>query len=264
MVLRQKEMKKNSIQFAHPNGFPAKCFNHLFNSIDNADINYVNLMGHDRFKIIGNLENLALELIDSIEKKFTTPVIGIGHSTGGTLILIAASIKPELFEKVILIDPILYNPWKRRIIKAMKIIGLKNYIGPVKRTLKRKSFFQSLNNAKEHFKTKKLFQHFNKHCFSDYLKYGLKKRKNGFELAFSKEIEAEIYRSTYTKLPKGISKLKGTLIYGNKSTLFKKSDVNWWKNSFPNFNTIAFDGGHLFPLEKPTQTAEMINKILNN
>lgn len=81
----------------------------------------------------------------------------------------------------------------------MKKVGLKNYIGPVKRTLKKKSVFQSLNKAKEHFKTKKTFQTFNKHCFLDYIKYGLKKTEKGFELAFSKEIESEIYRSRYTK-----------------------------------------------------------------
>lgn len=61
-------MRENLIQFSHPNGFPAKCFNHLFSSIENVDINYVDLMGHNQFKLDGNLENLAMELINSIEK----------------------------------------------------------------------------------------------------------------------------------------------------------------------------------------------------
>jgi len=257
-------MKKHLIQFAHPNGFPAKSFNHFFNSIENADINYIDLMGHNQFKLEGNLENLALELIDSIEKKFNEPIIGIGHSTGGTLILIASSIKPQLFQKVILIEPILYSSWKRTVIMVMKKLGLDNYIGPVKKTLKRKSVFQSRDKAKEYFKTKKIFQTFHKNCLSDYIKYGLKQTENGFELAFSKQIESEIYRSTYTKLPLGIDKINGTLIYGNKSNMFEKSDVKWWKNNFTNFDTIELNEGHLFPLEKPFQTAEIINEILNN
>lgn len=255
--------KKYLIQFAHPNGFPAKCFNYLFNAIENADVNYVDLMGHNQFKLNGNLENLALELIDSIEEKFDKPVIGIGHSTGGVLILIAASINPKLFKKVILIEPILYSSWKRQIILIMKKVGLSYYIGPAKRTLKRKSIFKSKNKAKEYFETKKIFQAFHKRCFDDYIKYGIKKTERGFELAFSKEIESEIYRSTYTKLPTGIEKINGTLIYGNKSKMFQKSDVKWWKNNFPNFDTIELDEGHLFPLEKPVQTAKVINKILN-
>lgn len=257
-------MKKDLIQFAHSNGFPAKCFKHLFNSIENADINYVDLMGHNQFKLNGNLENLALELIDSIEKRFNKPIIGIGHSTGGVLILIAASINPKLFKKVILIEPILYNPWKRKIITIMKKVGLDSYIGPAKRTLKRKSIFQSRNKAKEYFETKKIFKTFHKRCLSDYIKYGIKKTENGFELAFSKEIESEIYRSTYTKIPIGIEKIKGTLIYGSKSSLFWKSDAKWWKNNFPNFDTIELNEGHLFPLEKPIQAAEIINSILSN
>ncbi|EZH75863.1 hypothetical protein ATO12_03475 [Aquimarina atlantica] len=261
---KSRKVNRNLIQFAHSNGFPGKCFNHLLNAIENADINYVELMGHNQFKLNGNLENLALEVIDSIEQKFEEPVIGIGHSTGGVLLLIAASIKPQLFRKVIVIEPILYHPWKRKLIHLMKILGLANNIGPAKRTLKRKSFFETKQEAYEYFKGKQLFQQFNDQCFNDFIEYGLKESENGFELAFSKEIEAEIYSSTYTKLPRGIHKLNGTLIYGNKSKMFKKSDAKWWKSNLRNFDIIELNEGHLFPLEKPLETAEIINRIIKH
>ncbi|MFC5046141.1 alpha/beta fold hydrolase [Aquimarina hainanensis] len=257
-------MKRHLIQFAHSNGFPAKCFNCLFNSIESADIHYVDLMGHNQFKLDENLENLALELIDSIEKKYNEPIIGIGHSTGGVLMLIAASLKPHLFKKIIVLEPILYHPWKRRLIVIMKKIGLSSYIGPAKRTLKRKSVFRSRDEAKEYFESKSIFQGLHKNCLADYIQYGLKKTENGVELAFSKEIESAIYRSTYTKLPAGIEKLNGTIIYGSKSNMFRKSDAKWWKRKFPNFNMITLDEGHLFPLEKPVQAAKIINHILKN
>ncbi|CAM1364137.1 hypothetical protein [Tenacibaculum xiamenense] len=257
-------MKRNLIQFAHSNGFPAKCYNSVFSSIKNVEINYVELMGHNQFKLNGNLENLALELIDSIKKRFNEPVVGIGHSTGGTLILIAASMDSKLFKKVILIEPILYNPYKRKLIYMLKKLGLGDYIGPTKRTLRRKSVFQSKEEAYKYFKSKNLFKDFEEQCFSDYIKHGLKKTENGFELTFSKKIESEIYRSTYTKMPSGIKELKGTLIYGNRSNLFKKSDAKWWKRSLSNFDIIELNENHLFPLEKPLLTASIVNEIINS
>jgi len=36
----------------------------------------------------------------------------------------------------------------------------------------------------------------------------------------------------------------------------------WWKRKYPNFKTIELDGGHLFPLEEPVKTAEIISEIL--
>ncbi|WP_442265847.1 alpha/beta hydrolase-fold protein [Tenacibaculum sp. ZS6-P6] len=253
---------KNQIQFAHSNGFPAQCFNSLFNMIENAEINYIERMGHNKFLLNSNLENLAHELITSIEQRFNKPITGIGHSTGGVLMLIAASKKPQLFKNIIVIEPILYHPRKRKIIEIMKRVGLSGYIGPAKSTLKRKSFFKSREEAKAYFKSKTLFKTFHENCLIDYIKYGLKKTEKGFELSFSKEIESEIYRSTYTKVPLGIEKLKGTLIYGKKSNMFSKTDVRWWKKSFPNFDVITLDTGHLFPLENPSLAAKIINKIL--
>ena len=53
------------------------------------------------------LDNLALELIESIEKSFKwVPITGVRHSAGEVLILIAASSRPESFNKGILIEPI--------------------------------------------------------------------------------------------------------------------------------------------------------------
>ena len=253
---------KHQIQFAHANGFPAPCFNTVFEAIEHAEIHYVERMGHNQFPLDGNLENLALELIASIEQRFNQPIIGIGHSTGGVLLLIAASIKPQLFKNLILIEPILYHPWKRKLIWLMKNMGLSNYIGPAKRTLKRRSVFQSREVAKAYFESKPLFQAFHKNCFIDYLQHGLKQTDKGYELTFSKAIEAEIYRSTYTKLPPGLEKLKATLIYGKHSKMFGKMDANWWKKTFPNFDVITVDAGHLFPLEQPIRTASLINSIL--
>lgn len=254
---------KHLIQFAHPNGFPAKCFSHLFNLLENTTINYVEVMGHNQIELDNNLENLALELIESIEKSFKgLPIIGVGHSAGGVLILIAASLRPELFNKVILIEPIFFSSWKRFLILLLKKVGLSIFIGPTKKTLKRKSTFITRREALEYFKGKNIFSKFDDACLSDYIEHGLKKRENGFELVFSKKTESDIYRSTYTKHLKGIERLDGTLIYGNKSSMFKKSDVMWWKRKYPNFKTIELDEGHLFPLEKPVKTAEIINKIL--
>lgn len=250
------------VQFAHSNGFPARSFNYFFSLLEEVDLNYVDKMGHGDFKLDDNLDNLALELIDSIEKRFNHPVIGIGHSTGATLISIAASIKPDLFSHVILIEPILYHPWKRFIISVMRKTGLKNYIGPVKKTLNRKSSFDSKDEALIHFQKRSFFNKLHPECFADYMRHGLEEQASEVTLSFSKNIEANIYRCTYTKKPQKIHQLNGALLYGKHSNMFSHRDVNWWKRTCPHLTFIPIDCGHMVPMEKPELTAQIINDIL--
>ena len=64
------------------------------------------------------------------------------------------------------------------------------------------------------------------------------------------------------KIPKNLFNIKGTIIYGVDSNVFHKADVDWWTKKFTEFTMEAFPGEHLFPLEQPNETAELINKYL--
>lgn len=253
----------HQIQFSHANGFPARTYTHLFRLLEDAKIHHVDRLGHGDFALNGDLSNLATELIHSIEQRDDGPVIGIGHSSGAVATLLAASRKPELFSQVILIEPAFFSSWKRGLIRMAMTLGFGDRLGPTSKAVRRRDHFPDVATARDYFLQRRLFQLFHPQCFEDYLAHGLKPADSGgMELAFSKQIEVEIFRSTQTKAPKNLTQLKGSMIYGDTSELFWKSDVRWWKRALPNIQTIPFSGGHLFPLEQPDKTAELINALL--
>jgi surfactin synthase thioesterase subunit len=65
-----------------------------------------------------------------------------------------------------------------------------------------------------------------------------------------------------TQVPANLNKVKGVMIYGDKSKVLLRSDVKWWKKHLPHFDIVAFSGEHLFPLEHPEQTASLLKQYI--
>lgn len=255
-------MGQHKIHFSHANGLPAGTYRYLFEQLDNVQVCHVDRMGHGDYPVALGLYQLADELIAQIEQQSSEPVIGMGHSAGGIVTLLAGAKRPDLFKKVIVLDPVLLSKRKRYLVNFCRLIGLGDSIGPIKRTIDRRSTFKARHEAKAYFAGKTLFKNFHPRCFDDYIQHGLMPTEQGFELAFSKWVEADIFRSVGMKVPANLEQLDGVLIYGKQSHVFERADANWWRKHLPNFKQVAFEGEHLFPLEQPDALAQLLNRYI--
>ena len=251
------------IQFAHANGFPSETYLSLFDQLAYDKLNYISKMGLKLPVENVNFETLAQEAIASIEANFTQPVVGLGHSSGAMCLIVAASQRPDLFERVIAIEPPLFGLFKRSAIGLFRTFGQGDRLGPTQKALKRRTLWSSKEEAKAYFSQKRLFQGFDERSFEAYLKHGLVPEGDQLGLAIPAPLEVAIFRSVLTRAPKGMHKLPITLIHADQSDMFWKWDVSWWKRSFPNFEYIAYPGGHLFPLDEPDKTAKLLNSLLS-
>ena len=68
----------------------------------------------------GCIHNYSKELINSIERNYKEPIVGIGHSFGAAVTFLAAASRPDLFERVILLDPTIFSAKKRMAILLLK------------------------------------------------------------------------------------------------------------------------------------------------
>lgn len=262
-MLNDEDSLMTQIQFSHANGFPGSSYTYLFSLLPDNPVNYVEKMGHGDYPLNGDLRNYANELIADIERKQQAPVIGMGHSAGAVVTLIAAALRPDLFQQVILLDPVLFSARKRYLLKLIKKMGLMDKVSPAQRAAKRRAQFDSRDHAREYLAQKNLFKTFHPACFDDYINYGLIDTDSGVELSISPEIEADIFRNVLLQAPKCLKRVPGTVIYGKKSDLFGRGEKKWWQRNFPNMQLIGFDGGHLFPFEQPNKTALVLRPILN-
>ncbi len=250
------------IQFSHANGFPGSSYNYLFSLMPEYQINYVEKMGHGDYPLNNDLKNYAAELIQDIEQSQDKPVIGMGHSAGAIVTLIAAGLRPDLFQHVVLLDPVLFSKRKRYALKLARKMGFIDKITPAARAANRRATFLNREEARDYFSNKSLFKNFHPRCFSDYIAHGLSDTDIGVELTISPEVEADIFRNVLLEAPKYLKQVSGTVIYGTESDLFEKSEKNWWRRNFPNMTLLPFNGGHLFPFESPDQTAIYLQEII--
>ncbi len=253
-----------TIQFSHANGFPAPCYQYFFHFLNNFNINYVPNIGHGNYPITSNWPHLVAELIADIESKQTVPVIGVGHSLGAYITLLAAQKRPDLFSQVIIMDPPLMRPIMRLLMRISVLLGIEGkLIPPAKKAKRRRTDFNSYEEAYDYFKSKRLFKNFAPQCIKDYVQYGLKEKTNGqgLTLVFEAQKEYKVFCATPYHIKTSPLSIPATLIYSNSSEVLQPADILWLKKAF-NWQTVEYDGGHLFPLEQPKETAELLLEII--
>lgn len=259
--------RKNVIHFAHGNGFSSPCYSQLMNVLRlDYQIKYIDMIGHNQmYPVSDNWCYLIDELILSIETQCSIPVIGLGHSLGGVLTMLASFKKPELFEKVILLDAPRFSLTKSSIIKILKKLSLIDVVTPSRKIRNRTKSWSDLGELNEYLKTKKLFRNFSPHCLNDYIKYGMIQNKDGsFELKFDRLTESEIYKTVphNMHLYPVKQKVPTLLIYGSSSDIITRHVLSKMRKKYQ-IKTMLCDGGHMFPMEHPQLAGKLIDKAIN-
>ena len=257
---------RDVVHFAHGNGFPSPCYKQLLTGLQaKFDCCYIDKIGHDsRFPVTDNWHTLVDEIILSVKTQSSQPVIGVGHSLGGVLSLLAAIQEPALFKAVILLDSPLLGRVKSSLVHFSKMVGMIDHITPAYRTRGRRVHWDTREEVLSYLRHKKLFQYFTERCLGDYIDYGLQHDEAGYSLRFNPEIEYQIYRTIPHFLHKNEKKLivPSALIYGDKSTVIDKMDLHHMKTHYGivNFET---KGTHMFPMEYPEEIAELTIRVIN-
>lgn len=87
---------RDIIHFSHANGFPAPVYRQLFAELSpDYDMGYLDMIGHDpRYPVTDSWPHLVEETLHTLQARYTQPVIGVGHSLGGVITLLAALRRP--------------------------------------------------------------------------------------------------------------------------------------------------------------------------
>ncbi|WOH36839.1 alpha/beta hydrolase [Thalassotalea fonticola] len=260
-------MTKPIINFVHANGFPAGSYRTFLEEFSP----HYKIIAHDKFghnhnyPSHNNWQHLVTELVEFIKKQ-DSKVICVGHSFGGVISFIAACQHPELFQGLIMLDPPVYTGRLSWLLHLAKKTPLIDKVSPAGKAKSRQRHWPIETNLVTNFGRKKLFQDFDSRCLQDYVDSAVTNRNKRFELIFSPEVEADIFRHLPSNLLKFKNKLTvpAALIYGEKTDVLP---IRYFER-FAKLNQIELtmmpDGGHMFPLEQPEKTAELIGKLIKN
>lgn len=252
-----------SLCFAHANGFPAASYRKLLERLsEDYLVHAPKMLGHDpRYPINENWENLTRELIDFIEG-CKRPVIGVGHSLGGLLVYLAAQWRPELFRCIVIMDPPAYRGLLARTMYLAKRGGLIDRITPAGRTRGRRAHWPSRQAFHDALRGKPLFHDFDPDCLWDYVNHGTEEHEDGVRLLYDPAVETEIFRNiphNLTEYPP--LRVPGALIVAEDSDVTRLSDMRRLASRH-SLHLSHMPGGHMFPLERPLETAERLKRLL--
>lgn len=262
--------QKPLIHFAHANGVPSKVYRKIFEQLSSEfDIISVPLIGPDRrYPIRNNWAELTEQVIDSIVRQAEgRKVIGLGHSLGSVLTFMASYQRPELFEKVIMMDPPLIVGKASFAFQMAKIFKPKliDKITPAGLSAKRRDHWDSREQAHDLLLSKKFYQDFDHECYQDYIDHALTEDhlNGGVTLTISKHDEVEIFRTSPANwwLPMPKPPVSTELIVGDQSPFLKQKFPQITKKKFGIPYTVT-TGGHMFPLEHPDETVALLKAKL--
>lgn len=217
----------------------------------------------------GSWRSVADDLLAGIRQHDLTGIIAVGHSFGGIASLLAALDEPQRFRALILLDPTVLLPELVQMMKVAQETGQTDLIPLVQTASRRRSQFNSVDEAFTYFKGKALFADWPDEVLRLYTEGLLQPADSGFELAWSPEWEVHYYRSMYTAIWETLPRLRGLLptlvIRGGTSTTLVEESVEKVRALVPDATYVDIPGhGHLFPQSAPHETRQVMEDWLRS
>jgi pimeloyl-ACP methyl ester carboxylesterase len=263
-----------ALVFLHANGYPPECYRGLLAKL--AEKYRVSAMlqrplwPNSKPGEINDWRLLSDDLLRFMDEHSLDPAIIVGHSMGGIAALRAAIRQPERFKALALLDPVLFPPKSIFAWKIIRALGQGHRLQSLIRSAqKRRRSFDDLEKVFNGYRRRDVFRYFSDEALRNYIA-GITKpaASGGYELAYSPEWEAQIYQTSVwpdMELWRGLRSLKTPLLIirgAETDTFFKATGQRVVRtNPTVRLETIQ-EATHLVPLERPTETFDIIQTFL--
>lgn len=191
----------------------------------------------------------------------------VGNSFGGAVALLAAAERPELYRRLVLLDPVVVPA------RADENADGSSVAGPLRKSAeaspspialqarRRRQVWPTRTAAAEAWRDKPMFAGWEPRAFELYLEHGLRDREDGHvELACSGDVEAAIFEHT------GCADVLGAARSVTAPTWVVRAAKGYFPT--PMFEALCeqlefgqfleLDAGHLMPMEAPELVADLL------
>ena len=262
------------LHFLHANGYPPDCYKPLFELLKTQyhvfGMHLRPLWKDAKPQEIQNWHPLSDDLLRFLSDQAVGSVIGVGHSIGAMVTLRAALREPSKFRALVLIDPVLFMPGFMLRWQIVRVLGLGDRLHPlIKGAKKRRRTFDDLETVFRGYRNREIFRYMSDENLRIFIEGITRKAENGYELVYSPDWEAQIYRTgmhdfdIWRDLPK--LKVPTLFIRGTETDTFLEDAAKLVKRKQPRAQIEALEKStHILPLERPQDVFEIMQSFLKS
>jgi pimeloyl-ACP methyl ester carboxylesterase len=262
--------------FSHANSFGAPTYRVLLDELRRLGhtVEALEQFGHNpRYPVTNNWPHVVEELREFVQavqlKHQQTPIL-VGHSLGGAASLMLASQSPELARGLIMIESFVFYGWKALGIKFAKLLGKTMRSPPASVALRRRYVWDSVSQMIEHLQHKRAFKSWDRRVLEDYAALCTTAMPGGQRtLSFKRETEAKFYAYFPDNVMKMLRKrplqCPFHFVGGLQSRELAAVGLGGTEQlvAARQGNTLRrVQGSHLFPMERPIETAALIDELV--
>ena len=259
---------RTPMHFSGANGFPIGCYDALLNGLSQK-YSITSVWHKGLWPNIGSpvkslsWDDYADDLIKHLKANHKQPVIGVGHSMGATITLLAAAKAPKLFSQLVLIEPVVLGKFQT-VMARFAPTSLVNGMEPIKSALAKTTEWKDKNQALGYFKKQQAYKRISDDQLKVMLDAMTDTEGSKQKLIYPLEWEVANYLSGQGVLSE-FQKLKvPTAIIRGKPSIFVH-DKTWQKMMRLKPKALyinEMDYGHLMPFESPQITRQLIQMAL--
>ena len=258
--------------FLHGNGFAPRTYQKLLTQLsERFDLFLPEIQGHGSNPATGKLEGWnewAEAIAELVQEKRTNwkACVGAGHSFGGVLTTLIAAKHQQLFDQLILLDPI-YLPrrtvWFTRLVCA---VGLGNFHPMIAMTRRRRTHFPSKEAVCQQLEGKGVFANWDAEALRDFADANFSEVEDGVRLTTSPELEAQIFGSYARRLRPAVRKISVPMdvLYGDQTYPFQQRAILEVAQLNAKMKLYRESGGHCFMQETPELIAQKMLSLYDN
>lgn len=260
------------LHFAHANGFPPGTYRKLI-----ADLS----LGHHVVSMaarplwpesapvaLRDWSVFADDLRTELDRRGLRGIIGVGHSLGGVISLLAAAADPGIFSAVVAVDPLILTGAHSLFWGTVKKLGMGGRIRLVRGALRRRESFSSRDDARTTYASKSVFASWDPEVLDDYLEAGLVEQpEGGARLRYPREWEARIFAAAPHDLWAQLQKVSVPTLFiqGEHTDTFLDAARIRAEREVPGARTVVMpESSHFLPMERPRELARVIDDFLHS
>jgi pimeloyl-ACP methyl ester carboxylesterase len=261
-----------ALHFAHANGFPPGTYRKLIDELTNHHHVFSMaarpLWPDSRPQVLRDWSPLAEDLRAGLESRGLRGVVGVGHSLGAVISLLASASDPGLFSAVIAVDPLILTGAHSLFWGSLKAVGLSGRVGIVRGARRRRELWSDRDEVRSSYSNKKIFAGWDPEVLEDYLDTGVVDLADGgVHLRYPREWEARIFAAAPHNLWAELRKVSVPTLFvqgEHSDTFLGATRLRVEREVSGSRTAVMADSSHFVPMERPRELARVIVEFLGS